>query len=100
MTTKTAAPAPRTLPLEGDLDVFSIHNQWELLQPLAQGGGPLTLDFSAVADLDLSGLQLLATLRRDLAAKGMPLALVGARADWSKRFAVLGLADLFEEKAQ
>ena len=53
-----------------------------------------------MADLDLSGLQLLATLRRDLAAKGMPLALVGARADWSKRFAVLGLADLFEEKAQ
>ena len=96
----TKKPAtPRTLALEGDLDVFSIHAQWELLQPLAQGGAPLSLDFSGVADLDLSGLQLLATLRRDLAAKGQPLVVVGAQEEWSKRFAVLGLADLFEEKA-
>ena len=99
MPTKKAAPTPRTLALEGDLDVFSIHAQWELLQPLPQGGGPVTLDFGGVADLDLSGLQLLATLRRDLAAKGSSLAVLGAREDWSKRFAVLGLADLFEEKA-
>ena len=99
MPTKKAAPTPRTLALEGDLDVFSIHAQWELLQPLAQGGVPIILDFSGMADLDLSGLQLLATLRRDLAAKGLPLSVLGVQEEWSKRFAVLGLADLFEEKA-
>ena len=99
MPTKKPAPAPRTLSLDGDLDVFSIHAQWELLQPLAQGGVPITLDFGAVADLDLSGLQLLATLRRDMAAKGLPMGVLGVQEEWSKRFAVLGLADLFEEKA-
>jgi anti-anti-sigma regulatory factor len=82
--------------LEGDLDVFAIHEQWEQVRPLlASVGGNAELDLSAVGDLDLSGIQLLCALDRDLQAKGVQLRLVGAREEWQLRFAPLGLAHLF-----
>jgi len=89
------APAPRSLALEGDLDLFSIHAQWEQTAPLAAGGGPLELDLTGIGDLDLSGIQLLCALDRDLQAKGGRLTLIGAREEWLPRFELLGLASLF-----
>jgi ABC-type transporter Mla MlaB component len=89
-------PSPRSLSLEGDLDVFSIHQQWEQVQELLNlEPGPTELDLSGVGDLDLSGVQLLSALERDLRAKGVQLTLKGAKAEWGPRFAPLGLADLF-----
>ena len=100
MTAKKSPTLPRSVVLEGDLDVFSIHDQWEKLQPLVQTeGGSLTLDCTAMGDMDLSGMQLLCTLHRDLTAKGVALVMVGAKEEWAKRFALLGLADCFGEKA-
>lgn len=93
---KKAVPASSRLSLEGDLDIFSIHQQWEKALPLlTAGSGSAEVDLSSVGDLDLSGLQLLGALDRDLRAKGLPLSVVGAREEWQVRFAALGMAHLF-----
>lgn len=95
-----ATPAPDApLVLDGDLDVFSIHLQWERLQPLLQGGPEAHLDLSGVGDLDLSGLQLLAALDRDLRSRGGRLVLTGLQPAWLDRLRPLGLAGLFAEGA-
>lgn len=85
------------LTLEGDLDVFSIHGQWELLQPLLTSEpGPVTLDLSGIGDLDMSGVQLLLALERDLQARGCQLTLTGVQEAWKARYQPLGMATLFE----
>jgi len=94
------SPPPLLLSLEGDLDVFSIQPQVEkLLALLPSGAGRVELDLAAVGDLDLSGIQMLHALERELAAKGIPLALTGARDEWRARFAPMGLARLFSAEA-
>lgn len=99
MARKSISPPP-TRPIEGDLDVFSIHQQWERLLPLlAEGKGAVQLDLSSVGDLDLSGLQLLWALERDLKVKGVQLSLTGVKEEWPSRFTSLGLASLFEGDA-
>lgn len=101
MARKATSPAPSLAPplaLEGDLDIFSIHQQWEQVQPLLNApGGTACLDLSAIGDLDLSGLQLLCALDRDLQAKGIRLALLGVQKDWRPRFGPLGAGGLFDE---
>lgn len=93
---RKAAPSKQALAFEGDLDIFAIHQQWELALPLlTTGNGSAEVDLSSVGDLDLSGLQLLGALDRDLRAKGIPFSVVGAKAEWSARFAALGLGHLF-----
>jgi ABC-type transporter Mla MlaB component len=93
---KKPAPTLRTLSLEGDLDVFSIHQQWEKTQPLlTTETGSTEVDLSSVGDLDLSGLQLLCALDRDLRAKGVQFSVVGAKEEWKARFAPMGVAPLF-----
>lgn len=82
-------PAPDPLRLLGDLDLFSIHGQWEELGKRVSEG-EVRLDVSGAGDLDASGIQLLAALGRDLRAKGGRLELVGVKADWSARFEGLG----------
>ena len=101
MAAKKAVPAPAplapALALEGDLDVFSIHGQWELLQPLlASEPGPVALDLSGIGDLDMSGVQLLLALERDLQARGCQLALTGVQEAWKTRYQPLGMAALFD----
>ncbi len=90
------APAPQTLALQGDLDIFSIHAQWEQIQALhLSDGAALALDLSGIGDLDLSGVQLLAALDRDLRAKGGSLSLAGVQPAWQAKFGPLGWTDLF-----
>ncbi len=90
------APA---LAIEGDLDLFSIHTQWEqTLALMSTEGDTLKLDLSGIGDLDLSGVQLLRALARDLKARNGRLVLIGAKEDWAPRFEALGLASLFEAK--
>jgi len=94
---RKAAPSKQVLTVDGDLDIFSIHQQWEKALPLlTTGNGSTEVDLSSVGDLDLSGLQLLGALDRDLRAKGLPLSVVGAKEEWKTRFAALGLAHLFD----
>lgn len=94
-----ARKSPASLPalaLEGDLDVFSIHQQWEKLQPwFTAAAGQAELDLAALGDLDLSGIQLLCALDRDLRAKGVQVVVSGAREEWKVRFSLLGMAHLF-----
>jgi len=93
------APSIRTLALQGDLDVFAIHQQWEQTQTLLTAKNePVELDLSGIGDLDLSGIQLLSALDRDLQAKGVQLTVTGAKDEWLTRFAPLGLAGLFSGK--
>jgi len=94
---KKAVPSSlRALALEGDLDVFSIHQQWEQTQPLLTTvTGSAELDLSGIGDLDLSGLQLLCALDRDLRGRGVQLVLKGAKEEWRTRFGTLGMATLF-----
>ncbi|WLT30325.1 lipid asymmetry maintenance protein MlaB [Geothrix sp. PMB-07] len=95
MARKSTPPLPSHA-LEGDLDVFSIHLQWERLLPLlGDARGTLQLDLTAISDLDLSGLQLLCVLEHDLKAKGIPLSILGVKPEWQSRFASLGLGALF-----
>jgi anti-anti-sigma regulatory factor len=90
------AASPRTLSLEGDLDVFAIHQQWEKVQPLlAIENGSTGVNLSSVGDLDLSGLQLLCALDRDLRSKGVQFSVVGAKEEWKARFAPMGMGQLF-----
>jgi anti-anti-sigma regulatory factor len=94
------APTAQSLALEGDLDLFSIHAQWEqTLALLPTEGGTIKLDLSGIGDLDLSGIQLLSALDRDFRAKGGQLVLIGMKEAWAPRFETLGLASLFEGKA-
>ncbi|WP_291271013.1 STAS domain-containing protein [Geothrix sp.] len=102
MARKPSPPGPSTpqiaLALQGDLDIFAIHSQWEQIAAQAAASGlPAVLDLSGIGDLDLSGLQLLATLDRDLRAKGGCLALTGLKEAWKDRFNLLGLTDLLQE---
>ncbi len=93
---KKPASSQRKLAFEGDLDVFSIQQQWEQAQPLLTTlNGSVEVDLTSVGDLDLSGLQLLCTLDRDLKAKGVQFKVVGAKEEWKTRFAPLGAAQLF-----
>lgn len=90
-------PAPHfNLSLEGDLDVFSIQQQWDKVQALlGTGAGSPELDLSAIGDVDLSGMQLLCALDRDLRASGVQLRVAGAKEEWKTRFAPLGMQGLF-----
>jgi anti-anti-sigma regulatory factor len=93
---KKPASSPRTLSLEGDLDVFSIQSQWEKVQPLLTiENGSMEVNLSSVGDLDLSGLQLLCALDRDLRSKGVQFKVVGAKEEWKSRFALLDVDQLF-----
>ena len=97
---RKAIPTTRTIALQGDLDVFSIHQQWEKAQPLLTiVNGSAEVDLSSVGDLDLSGLQLLCALDRDLRSKGLLFTVVGAKEEWQARFAPLGVAHLFSGEA-
>lgn len=97
---RKSAPPPPPIALEGDLDIFSIQQQWGRLLPLLEAqDGTAALDLAAVGDMDLSGLQLLAALERDLKAKGVRLVILGAQADWQARFGALGAGALFDEGA-
>jgi len=97
---KKTAPSLSSLTLEDDLDVFSIHQQWEKAQPLLTiVNGSAEVDLSSVGDLDLSGLQLLCALDRDLRSKGLLFTVVGAKEEWQARFAPLGVAHLFSGEA-
>lgn len=88
---------PAALPLQGDLDLFSIQAQLEFLRPhLAGHHGDLVLDLSAVGDLDLSGIQLLLALDRHLAGQSARLVLAGVKPEWIDRFRPLGLGPLLE----
>ena len=95
MPRRPALPAQESIPQDsplavlGDLDLFSIHEQWEGLRGHV-GEGEVRLDVSGAGDLDASGIQLLAALGRDLRAKGGRLELAGGKADWSARFEGLG----------
>jgi ABC-type transporter Mla MlaB component len=92
-------PSPQSLTLEGDLDLFSIHAQWErILALLPAEGAAIEVDLGSIGDLDLSGVQLLSALDRDFQAKSGRLVLTGAKEDWASRFETLGLANLFERK--
>jgi anti-anti-sigma regulatory factor len=94
------APTAPSFALEGDLDLFSIHAQWErTLALLPAEGGTLEIDLGGIGDLDLSGVQLLSALDRDFKARSGRLILVGVKEDWAPRFETLGLASLFERKA-
>jgi ABC-type transporter Mla MlaB component len=93
---RNQAPAAQPLALEGDLDVFAIHQQWEKVQTLLTlGNSRAEIDLASIGDLDLSGLQLLCALDRDLQARGVRFTVVGAEAEWKTRFAPLGMAKLF-----
>ena len=95
MAKKPASPA-RTLSFEGDLDVFCIQGQWEKAQALlTTENGSAEVDLSSVGDLDLSGLQLLCALDRDLQSKGVQFQVVGTKEEWKARFAPLGVTHLF-----
>ena len=92
-------PSPAPFALQGDLDLFSIQEQFEALRiRLAGHQGPLMLDLSGIGDLDLSGLQLLLALERQAKAQGATLSLTGLKAEWTERFRPLGLAALLERQ--
>lgn len=103
MAKKDPLPPP-PFAIQGDLDVFSIHGQWEALQAQLKGIGagekPLevVLDLSGIGDVDLSGLQLLLALKQDLEVQGIRLRLSGAKADWTTRFLPLGLDGLLDQE--
>lgn len=93
-------PPPPPVTLEGDLDIFSIQQQWGRLLPLLEAqGDTATLDLAAVGDLDLSGLQLLGALERDLKARGVRLVIQGVQGDWRTRFSLLGAGSLLDGSA-
>lgn len=95
MARKHASSAP-PLVLEGDLDVFSIHAQWEQALSLQGSESPtLSLDLSGIGDLDLSGIQLLCALEREAKAKGRQLVLSGIKDEWKARFGPMGFEALF-----
>lgn len=97
---KTRPTPPTALAIQGDLDLFSIQAQLERLRPcLAGHQGDLVLDLSAVGDLDLSGVQLLLTLDRHLAARNARLTLTAVKQEWIDRFLPLGLGPLLEGRA-
>ena len=48
-----------------------------------------------IGDMDLSGLQLLSVMDRDLRARGVELKLTGIKDEWKARFLPLGMAGLF-----
>ena len=80
--------------------MFSIHAQWEQVLPLQGSEGPtVALDLSGIGDVDLSGMQLLCTLDRDLRAKGRQLVLTGIKEEWRTRFGPMGFAAILEGNA-
>lgn len=99
---KKLPPPQLTLALQGDLDVFSIHDQREALQAqLGKAGtkaAPVLLDLSGIGDVDLSGIQLLLALKYDLEAGGTLLKLAGLKPDWVSRFQPLGLGGLLDQE--
>jgi len=98
---KKELPADRTCALQGDLDVFSIHGQQEALRTQLSTAKAKTasvvLDLSGIGDVDLSGIQLLLILKRDLETGGAQLRLSGVKAEWAARFQPMDLGGLLEQ---
>lgn len=67
-----------------------------LVDALCASAGDLTLDLSAVTDIDSAGVQLLLATRRSLAEAGSRLAIVAASSNVRASLALFGLACLLD----
>ncbi len=83
--------------LEGNLNIFSIQQQWMEVQVLLEvEKGTACLDLASVGDLDQSGLQLICALEKVFKSKEVEFRVVGAKGTWKADFASLGLGHLLE----
>lgn len=69
-----------------------------LVDALCASAGDLTLDLSAVTDIDSAGVQLLLATRRSVAERGAVLTLSGASGPVADALAVFGLDHSFDAR--
>lgn len=100
-------PAKHQLPSE--LTVYHVTNLRTQMQDwlgkpskrkrTARDSAPLEIDASAVSEVDASGLQLLVSLQRTLAARGRALTLLEPSRTIARACATLGLGSLLVSNA-
>lgn len=87
---------PHRLALGPEMTIpFAAAVRQQLVDALHRAG-PLSLDMSGVSDFDSSGVQLLLSTRRSLAARGDALHLHAASAPVREALTIFGLGDLLE----
>lgn len=91
-------PAPTVVTVSDDLDVFGVAKRWEELILATRGtDGDLVVDLGAVADLDVSGMQLLVAVQTTLTHRGGHAVFRGLKPDFVQRLSDLGLPLALEE---
>lgn len=101
MNADTPAPSvPFVLALGPDLTIAQAAACRDtLVDALCSGPGDLSLDLSAVTDIDSAGLQLLLATRRSVRERGAALRLMGVSATVQDALAVFGLDAQLESLA-
>jgi hypothetical protein len=90
-----AASHARRHHFEGNLNVFTVHSQWEAARGLlAIEAGWAEADLTLVGDLDQSGVELIRKLDWLLGSRGVEFRVSGFREEWRETFAVMGLGHL------
>lgn len=86
------------LPVEGELTVFTVHALKDRLLAALAGDGlraGLTVDLSAVSEIDGAGVQLLMAARREAAQRGIAFTLAEPSAVAAEALALIDLAGHF-----
>ena len=82
--------------LSGELNIYAAaETQQAVQQALLEGGSALSLDLSAVTELDTAGVQQLLLLHRECVHSGRPLRLAASSTAVDDTLALLGLRKLF-----
>lgn len=81
--------------LGGELTIFRSAELKELLLPIAERGGAVALDLSAVSDVDTAGIQLLLALKQSIEAGGGMVRLSAVSHAVSEALNLLGLEQVF-----
>lgn len=83
--------------LEGDMTIFQADELYSSLKPLLSGAKDITLDVSAVNEIDSSAVQILLVAQSALTGLGKELTLINHSAAVLDLLRVMGLSGCFND---
>jgi anti-sigma B factor antagonist len=85
----------KVIEVNGDIDASSAPTAQQEILPVASAGFPILLDLTQVPYMSSAGLRVLLSIYRQIAAKEVPLVLVGVSEEIQDTMSVTGFIDFF-----
>jgi anti-sigma B factor antagonist len=85
----------KVIEVTGDIDASSAPTAQQEILPVATTGAPILLDLTQVPYMSSAGLRVLLSIYRQIAAKEIPLVLVGVSEEIQDTMSVTGFIDFF-----